>query len=117
MSGPMRCARCGEPEDRIHGFVRMTALARSDYSVNVECPDCGATGLYSGFMEAPGDFVVCTACAGRGWVAYRVRPFTRRNGRRGVKRVRYGSGLIIDNSAEQKWFTYADFKRSIPSDE
>lgn len=78
-------------------------------TIKTECGDCGGTGLYSGFMEAKGEAVVCVGCRGSGCKEISYRPFERRKGRRGISRVRVGSGLILDDPRRAEWMSYGEF--------
>lgn len=82
---------------------------------NAECDGCGGTGLYRGFMEGPGHAVVCTNCAGTGCATVRLKPFEGRKRKNGIKKVRFGSGLIADNFGESVWFSYKDFLEKVPT--
>ena len=55
--------------------------------IKVECSSCGATGLYSGFMEAKGTAVVCDRCDGSGCETIWYTLFTKRRPRRGIAKV------------------------------
>jgi hypothetical protein len=83
------------------------------HKVHIECPECRGTGLYVGFMEAKGDAVICVRCGGTGRQEIYIKPYTGRKERRGIKRVRAGSGLILDTPGDSDWITYAEFKRQI----
>lgn len=83
-------------------------------TVRAVCESCGGTGLYNGFMEAPGEAVVCVMCNGTGCETITYVPFERRKGRRGIKQVRFGSGLILDTPTKENWFTYKEFQKMIP---
>lgn len=87
----------------------------SRQQIEIECPECSATGLYSGFMERTGEYVICARCGGTGKQTLSYTPFTCRKGRRGVEKVRGGSGMILDDTRNAKWFSYAEFKQKIPS--
>lgn len=82
-------------------------------TVEFDCPACSGTGLYHGFMEKPGEFVVCVRCGGTGKVQMNYVPFTKRKERKGVKKVRFGSGTILDSTKNSEWMTYEEFKRKI----
>ena len=43
-------------------------------NLSIECPTCGGTGLYRGFMEAPGEYVVCVNCTGTGEKTLFLKP-------------------------------------------
>lgn len=83
-------------------------------TVTCECDACGGTGLYSGFMEADGEAVICVRCGGKGCQTAKLREFTGRKRKNGIKKIRAGSGLIIDNPKDAKWISYNDFKKLIP---
>lgn len=78
-----------------------------------ECPDCGGTGLYTGFMERKGEAVVCVSCGGTGRQTIRYKEFERRKRRNGVSKIRFGSGLILDNPGTDQWFSYREFEEKI----
>lgn len=82
-------------------------------SITMQCTECGGTGLYHGFMERPGEFVICARCGGVGGYDYKYTPFLGRKRRRGVIRVRAGSGLITDRPGPGGWFSYAEFARRV----
>jgi hypothetical protein len=84
--------------------------------VNVicECDECGGTGLYHGFMEAPGEYVICVRCGGTGKRELSYKPFTGRKRRNGVQKVRAGSGTILDGPGKSKWVSYTEFQKMIP---
>jgi len=82
--------------------------------ITAECEPCGGTGLYSGFMEGPGRAVVCTRCGGSGAQKLSIKPFQGRRTRRGIKEIRFGSGLIVDNPRRGEWMSYAEFKKLVP---
>jgi hypothetical protein len=48
-------------------------------TVEIECPDCGGTGLYIGFAEGDGTAVVCSRCNGSGKKTLNYKPFVKRN--------------------------------------
>ena len=63
--------------------------------VEAECSACGGTGLYSGMCEGKGVAVICRICDGSGCEIIEYKPFTRRRGRRDIKKVRLSRGLSI----------------------
>ena len=76
--------------------------------VEVECPHCGATGLYVGFAEQDGAAVECMFCKGSGKLsvpneeANSYTSFTGRKALVGVERVYIGgTGYVI--SAKDVW--------------
>jgi hypothetical protein len=79
--------------------------------VEAECADCGGTGLYVGFAEAPGSASVCSNCDGTGRDVISYKPWSgKRKGRQGVKVVKqpWGRGTSV---------TYAEFQRGkLPRD-
>ena len=83
--------------------------------VTVECDSCSGSGLYQGFMEGKGRAVVCTSCGGEGRQKISFKPFTGRRKRRGIKEIRFGSGLIIDAPSDKAWFSYAEFEKAVPA--
>ena len=64
-------------------------------TVDIECRDCGGTGLYNGFAEPEGTAVVCLSCGGTGCQKMTYTPFTRRKGRRGIRTVQCSQGSFI----------------------
>ena len=80
-------------------------------TIKVECNICGATGLYQGFVEAKDEAVVCVTCNGTGCREIKYKLFERRKGRRGIRRVRGGSGSILDRPREENWISYKEFER------
>ena len=83
-------------------------------TVIVECESCKGTGLYQGFVEKKDEAVVCVNCHGQGGYEMTYRPYTRRKGRQGIKRVRYGTGLILDGGFKLTWFPYKEFQKTVP---
>jgi len=86
-------------------------------SMVIECPSCAGTGLYRGFMEAKDEAVVCVTCRGSGATTITGREYTGRKRKNGVKKIRFGSGMILDNPSKSKWMTYEEFKNSISEHE
>jgi hypothetical protein len=61
----------------------------SEIKMNVNCPHCGGTGIYSGMSESDGVGVVCHYCKGTGCFEYKYK-YTLFNGikkRSNIKRV------------------------------
>jgi len=81
--------------------------------VEVECEACYATGLYSGFMEAEGEAVICHGCNGTGCATLTYTKFTKRRPKRGIKWVRESRGTFIGTGVGPVGgrITYADFKK------
>lgn len=82
-------------------------------SIRTECPACNGTGLYVGFAEAKGEAVVCVNCSGTGCRTISYKPFGGRKRRNGIEKIRFGSGLIIDNPTKSSWMTYDQFKEKV----
>ena len=59
--------------------------------MDVECPKCEGTGVYSGMGEREGAFVICWECNGTGKTKITYTPFTGLKKAQGVTRV-YLSG-------------------------
>lgn len=80
--------------------------------IEIECKLCGATGVYRGFVEAPGEAVVCLGCNGTGCAELTYTPFVRRQSKRGIKTVRRSSGRFIGTGvgAVGDTITYKEFK-------
>lgn len=64
-------------------------------SVDAQCDSCGGTGVYSGFMEAKDEAVICITCGGTGCQVIRYIPFSQRRKRRGINVVRISRGRSI----------------------
>jgi hypothetical protein len=64
-------------------------------TIDVECPDCRGTGVYSGMCEAEGEAVVCVVCGGTGCKKVQYTPFTHRKQAKGIKTVRWSQGRFI----------------------
>jgi len=62
----------------------MKADANKD--VRVECEECGATGVYTGYAEAVGHGVECRKCKGSGFLTFTL--FTNRKQREDVNFVK-----------------------------
>ncbi len=84
-------------------------------SVEVVCEACDGTGLYHGFAEAPGVFVICLKCNGSGCFRIHYNPFESRKERRGVKSVQRSRGAFVVTGvgAVGPSMTYDEFKRSV----
>lgn len=82
-------------------------------TIRAECSDCGGTGLYVGFMEAKGEAVVCVSCRGTGCRTIKYKPFVERKRRNGIQKVRFGSGMILDDPNKATWMTYDEFKEKV----
>jgi hypothetical protein len=67
----------------------------SKVTVEVECKDCGGTGLYQGFAEPQDTAVVCLSCGGTGCAKLTYTPFTQRREKRGVSWVMRSRGSFI----------------------
>jgi DnaJ-class molecular chaperone len=87
----------------------------SNHSILIECPSCGGTGLYKGFMERPDEAVICVNCHGTGAKELSGKPFTGRKRKPGVSKIRGGSGTILDNPGKSAWMSYAEFEQKVPS--
>lgn len=84
-------------------------------NVICECGECGGTGLYHGFMEGPGEYVICVRCRGTGKRELSYKPFTGRKNKNGVQKIRPGSGMIMDDPSKAKWMSYDEFRKKIPA--
>ncbi len=82
-------------------------------TIQIECEDCGGTGLYEGMCEAPGCAVICLGCGGAGWATFVYKEFVRRKGRRGIKLVSAsrGASLITGVGASGPQMTYQEFQK------
>lgn len=83
-------------------------------SITIECPACRGTGLYRGFMEADGEAVICVRCSGSGAQELQYEEFTGRKHKNGVKKIRSGSGTLLDNPGKSAWVSYEEFKKKVP---
>lgn len=83
-------------------------------SVKQECESCGGSGLYSGFMEKPGEAVICLSCGGKGWYEHRYREFTGRKKKRGIKSIKISAGRFIATGVGGvgKTMTYKEFEKN-----
>lgn len=81
-----------------------------------ECDACYGTGLYCGFEEPKGTAVICLRCSGRGWIESRLKEFTHRKKKIGVKTIRYSRGSFIGTGVggTGKEMTYAEFEKENP---
>jgi hypothetical protein len=82
-------------------------------TVDVECPACRATGVYSGFAEPKGVAVVCLRCDGTGRQKLSYKPFTVRKRRDGVETVKRSQGAFIGTGVGPAGagVSYEDFLR------
>jgi DnaJ-class molecular chaperone len=80
--------------------------------VEAECRSCSGTGLYQGFCEPKYTAVVCLNCQGTGCTTLKYKPFVKRRGKRGVKRVKRSAGAFIATGVGPVGdsITYAEFK-------
>ena len=85
-------------------------------AVDAECGACKGTGLYQGFMERADEAVICVNCRGSCKVTINFNPFTGRKKRKGVEKIRGGTGLIIDQPTKGSWMSYADFEVLVPKE-
>jgi len=83
----------------------------SKKSIKVNCHSCNGTGIYCGFMERPGEGVVCVTCSGRGYEVLKGTQFVERKRRGGVTKVRVGSGMILDDTSKINWMSYEEFQK------
>jgi hypothetical protein len=71
-------------------------------------------------MERKDEAVVCVSCNGSGCHQITVDPgdqykaFNGRKRRNGVAKIRFGSGMILDDTSRARWFTYSEFKEKVP---
>jgi hypothetical protein len=75
----------------------------SKVQLEVNCPDCKATGLYVGMAERDGAAIVCGKCKGTGCYqfAYEYEEFAGRKEREGIRRVYEANpGICVGASAE-----------------
>lgn len=69
-----------------------------------ECDACDGSGLYVGCAEPKGTAVICYECDGTGCLKISFKPFIKRKGRRGIKR-------IIKHADPTGWcVTYREFQ-------
>lgn len=85
-------------------------------TIQCECDDCGGTGLYSGMCEGPGVAVVCLGCGGSGAKTIRVKEFTGRHKKRGIKTITRSRGSFIATGVGPTGpsMTYSEFERAYP---
>lgn len=56
-------------------------------TIETECKDCGATGVYHGYAEPEGVGVICYKCDGTGKIDLTYIPFTGRKKRSDIRNV------------------------------
>lgn len=78
-------------------------LITEPIQIKVDCPGCGGTGLYHGFLEPHGVGVPCNQCGGTGGKVVTITPFTERKTRKDIGTVRYRrqNGPDIDITYQQ----------------
>ncbi len=64
-------------------------------AIEIDCPDCGGSGVYHGFAEPPFVGVVCLTCKGKGAKTVFITPFTVRKLREDIRTVRQSRGSFI----------------------
>lgn len=65
-------------------------------SLKIQCDACGGTGLYKGFGEADGAYVVCRQCQGKGYIHFAYEEFTEKKKVNDCNRVyKDGCGYCI----------------------
>lgn len=64
-------------------------------TIEMECPSCRGTGVYSGLAEPSGVAVVCIHCEGTGCGKIVYTPFTGRKRRQGIHTVRLSAGTFL----------------------
>lgn len=84
--------------------------------IKIACPSCGATGLYKGFAEVPGEAVVCLGCSGKGWKWFEYQPFEGRKKKNGIQVIRFSCGSLIVTGVggQGKAMDYDQFEKQIP---
>jgi hypothetical protein len=86
--------------------------------VKVVCDaGCGGTGLYQGFMEGKGRYVVCVGCGGKGY--QKAKSFVKRvrqpgASRPGIEILVRGTASIIESNNPKTAMTYAEFLKRYP---
>jgi len=84
-------------------------------TLKTECKACSGTGLYVGFMEGKGQAVICVGCTGTGCREIEVKKYAGRKPRSGITKIRGGSGTILDDASNAKWYSYREFETKIPA--
>lgn len=83
-----------------------------DRTIKQQCPLCGGTGLYSGFMEHSAEARVCRDCKGKGWILHTYSIFERRKLKNGIKTV-----FVWDKDRNSYvTLSYAKFMEMFPSE-
>lgn len=79
-------------------------------TVEVECPNCGGTGIYHGFAEPEGVGVICINCIGTGMTTIHYVSFTGRKTRTGIEWVQYSRRSIVAGiGLARSSISYRDF--------
>ncbi len=73
-------------------------------TVDIQCRECGGSGLYDGCFELKGHPIVCGRCNGSGCEKLSYTPFVSRKKKRGIKAV-----VISRNDGEEKEIPYEEF--------
>ena len=86
--------------------------------VKVKCQSgCDGTGLYQGFMEGKGVYVVCFGCRGKGFQL--AKAFTKRTPKPGaskpnIKIMVRATGSILESNDSKTIMTYKEFLERYP---
>jgi hypothetical protein len=77
--------------------------------IEIQCPDCGGTGLYRGTFEPKGFAVVCRECNGTAKKVIEYTPFSGRMTRYDVKIVCWSKGMTTEARKASEGIPYKDF--------
>lgn len=86
--------------------------------MKIECGACGGTGLYHGFAEPPGVYVVCTRCNGSA-VGTGNKEYTGRKHQDGVVKVCVNptGAFFTAPRPDSSGISYQEFLESVPAAE
>ena len=69
-------------------------------TLQIECKDCEATGIYVGMAERDGAAIPCRTCEGTGSLDYSYKEFTKRKTREDIKKVFPATGIVVSTELE-----------------
>lgn len=79
-------------------------------SIDIQCGDCGGTGLHAGIGERDGLAVVCRQCGGAGKQTVTLVPFSGRQKRDGISRVlQTNPGIVLTPELTRGGVSYQEW--------